>query len=247
MPAAPVAAAPAEAAPVPEPKVPEAPPLSEAELDAMFQGQPEPEPVESLVSEEPTGEEPTDLEKIPDPEPIPQVLTSADTEAAPPKKLWVKLVAAGVAGLVVIGGVAGLFFARTTIMTALPWTKSLYDKVGLSGEVLGAGLDIRGVKSDRETEGGIDILIVRGVIANISDTTRDVPLIRVALFDASGKEVQSTVVPPLKPQIEPAGNIGFRARLPDPSPLARRLEVTFTDKDPKAAPASTPPEKTKAN
>jgi hypothetical protein len=217
----------------------------------MFQDQPEPEPVESLVSEEPTEEEPIDPEKIPDPEPIPQVLTSQDTEAAPPKKLWVKLVAAGVAGLAIIGTAAGLFFARASIMAALPWTKSLYDKVGLSGEVLGAGLDIRGVKSDRETEAGIDILIVRGVIANISDKPRDVPLIRVALYDASGKEVQSTIVPPLKPQIEPAGNIGFRARLPDPSPLARRLEVTFTDKDPRAAPkdapAGTPPEKAKAN
>ncbi len=213
----------------------EAPALSEAELDAMFQDQPEPEPVESLVSEEPTEEEAVDPEKIPDPEPIPQVLTSADTDAAPPQKLWVKLVAASVAGIVIIGSAAGLFFARASIMAALPWTKSIYDKVGLSGEVLGAGLDIRGVKSDRETEGGVDILIVRGVIANISDKPRDVPLIRVALFDASGKEVQSTVVPPLKPQIEPAGNIGFRARLPDPSPLARRLEVTFTDKDPKAA------------
>jgi hypothetical protein len=217
----------------------------------MFQDQPEPELIESLVSEKPTEEEAVDPEKIPDPEPIPQVLTSTDTEAAPPRKLWVKLVAASVAGLAVIGAVAGLFFARTAIMAALPWTKSLYDKVGLSGEVLGAGLDIRGVKSDRETEGGIDILIVRGVIANVSDTTRDVPLIRVALFDAGGKEVQSTVVPPLKPQIEPAGNIGFRARLPDPSPLARRLEVTFTDKDPTAAPkdapAGTPPAPAKAN
>jgi uncharacterized membrane protein len=218
------------------PAAPEPAPLSEAELTAMFKDQPEPELLESLSSEKAEKEEPapTDIEKIPDPEPIPQSLAPAEAEdeEQPKKKGRLRLILLIVVAVLLIGALAGLFLARHMIMAALPWTAAIYGAVGL-GESLGGGLDIRNVRSERETEGGIEILYVRGVVANVSDKPREVPLIRVVLYDASGKEVQSTVVTPAKPQIEAGGNIAFRGRISDPSPLARRIEVTFVKTDPK--------------
>ena len=101
--------------------------------------------------------------------------------------------------------------------------------VGLGGEELGAGLDIRNVKSSREVENGIDVLVVRGTVANIAEEDRMVPMIRVSLFDGEGEEVQHVVTPPLKSRIPPGAKIGFKAKLSQPSALARRLEVTFTE------------------
>ncbi|HJO96445.1 MAG TPA: DUF3426 domain-containing protein, partial [Rhodospirillales bacterium] len=87
---------------------------------------------------------------------------------------------------------------------------------------------IRNVKSERLKEQGADVLVVRGMIVNISDEPRAVPLIRVVLLDASEEEVQMSTVKPGKAEIPAGDNIGFRARLENPAATARRLEVTFT-------------------
>ena len=101
--------------------------------------------------------------------------------------------------------------------------------VGLGGEELGAGLDIRNIKSSREVEKGVDVLVVRGEIANISDEEHMVPMIRVALFDLNNEEIQSIAAAPFKNRLQAGFKIGFSAKLPEPSALARRFEVTFTE------------------
>ena len=100
--------------------------------------------------------------------------------------------------------------------------------IGLSGDTLGAGLDIRNVKSERETKDDVDILVVRGIIINVAGEPRMVPLIRVSLYNSDNEEVQSLIVKPAKPELKPKATAGFRARLEDPPASARRLEVTFT-------------------
>ena len=66
-------------------------------------------------------------------------------------------------------------------------------------------------------------------VAGISPIERPVPNLRVALFDANNRVVQSTDAAPAKARLAPAGEMGFRVGLRDPSPLARRLEVTFIE------------------
>lgn len=215
-------------APAPEESMPSA-----AEIDAMFKGEPEPEPIQSAVPEEAAADEqmPDEIENLPDPEPIPQVLTSSDADAdekPQKKKRGLGMIIGIVVAVLAVGGiVAGLFFFRESVMRIVPFTQKIFEIVGLAGESLGAGLDIRRVTSERANEGGVDVLVVRGVIANVSDVERQVPLVRVILFDASNKEVQSVTVTPPKPSLGPATEVGFRAPVRDPSPLARRVEVTF--------------------
>ena len=79
----------------------------------------------------------------------------------------------------------------------------------------------------RETDGSIEVLVVRGIVTNVSGDVRPVPLIRVTLFDGDGNEVQHIDTAPMKNQLKAGDEIGFKLRLKEPSALARRLEVTF--------------------
>lgn len=242
-------AMPAEPPPPPAAKD-ESPPLSQEQLDQVF-AQPEPEAMGSIAAEEPAAKEeetPTTIEELPEPEPIPGALAPEPEEVEGGRRSRVGLIAAALVVVALLGSGAGLFFARDLVMGMVPMTKDLYSMLGLGGEALGAGLDIRSVASERANEGGTEVLAVRGVIANISKVDRPVPNLRVALYDANNRMVQSVNATPAKTQLQPGGEIGFRVPLRDPSPLARRLEVTFieADKAPGGAPAGEPKGETKS-
>jgi hypothetical protein len=193
----------------------------------------EPEVMESLVNAPPEGDEESedvlDPDDLPEPEPIPEVFTPSDAgdDEAEGGRRGLVIAAAGVGVVAVL--VAGLFFARLQIAALVPGVASVYAMVGLSVDTLGAGLDIRNVTSKRSTEQGTDVLVVRGIITNISDESRAVPLIRVVLLDAGEEEVQALTVKPVETEIPAGDDIGFRARLENPPGTARRLEVTFTE------------------
>ena len=211
-------------------------PLSDDELNAMFA---EPEPVESLVDEEEDKEEDEDEpepENYPDPDPIPQVFTDPSSvledEERPVSVLLVVLAAL----LVIAGLLGGLYFARDGVMKIVPATRAVYDLIGLAGERLGVGLEIRNIDFERETENNIDVLVVRGSIVNTDKQLRPIPYIRVVLYDSGANALQDMVMPPLESELMPGKDVGFRARFVDPSPLARRVEVTFAEPPAKPAP-----------
>ncbi|HER27431.1 MAG TPA: hypothetical protein ENI69_10020 [Rhodospirillales bacterium] len=104
----------------------------------------------------------------------------------------------------------------------------MYDAIGLS-DPLGMGLDIRGVRSARGLEGEIDVLNISGVIANVSEAKRAVPMIRVSLFNGEDEEVQFQMVEPENAELAPGDTLRFKATIMDPAATARRLEVTFSD------------------
>ncbi|HEX9568168.1 MAG TPA: FxLYD domain-containing protein [Rhodospirillales bacterium] len=222
------------------PPTPEAGALSPEQLDEMFGDEPEPEAIQSL-QDTGAGENVEDLnalEQLPEPEPIPQVFqTDAEDEAgaAEVEKGGMGKIIGIVAAVLVVAIIAGMFFGRGFIVGLWPGAAGIYAMVGLGGEELGAGLEIRDVTSARTVEGGVDALVVSGVVANVSKDDRQVPMLRVGLLDGSGVEVQHVVAAPLKNRLPAGQNIAFKAQLPEPSALARRLEVTFTKEDKPAA------------
>ena len=220
--------------PAPEEQAPEEMP-SDEELDAML-GPPESEleAVDSLTDTSEEGEAdddgtPIDPDNLPEPEPIPESLSApqAAEDAEEPASRG-KLIIIGAAAVVVILLGAGLFFGRGLIVSFWPGANDIFAMIGLSTDALGAGLDIRSVKSERETKDDIDVLVVRGFVANVDKEPRMVPLIRVSLYNSDDEEVQSLVVAPTKSELKPKATVGFKARLEDPPASARRLEVTFT-------------------
>ena len=173
-----------------------------------------------------------DLDSIPDPEPIPQVFSPDDDEDLDDglkKKGGMGKIIAIAAVAVVIALGAGAYFGKSFVIDLWPGAKDIYAMVNFGGEELGEGLDIRDVKSLREVESGVDILIVRGNVSNVSEQERMVPMIRVVLYDSNGEEIQSTLASPLKNRLPAGATTGFSAKISEPSALARRLEVTFTE------------------
>jgi hypothetical protein len=204
-------------------------PPSQEELDAMLGDETELVAVESFVDgEDEEDSEAVDPDDLPEPETLPSSLVSPEEKMTDDVKAGRgKLVALGAAGFL-IAMVAGLYFGRGQIVAFLPMAESLYGMVGLSGEILGAGLKIKNVRSERETKDDNEILIIRGLVANISDQVRDIPMILVTLFDESGAELQSVIVAPRKKQVPPNDQVSFKARIFNPPPPARNIDVTFS-------------------
>ena len=217
--------------------------LTDEELEEMLGAETDFEPMESIVPEDSAEIQPTeveDFEDIPEPEPIPRSLT-ADTDddetERPPKRRGNPFIIAGASALsVVIVLVATAYFARGTIISTWPSAGAWYAMIGL-GESLGAGLLIAEDGADRLTEGGVDVLVVRGTINNVSDRVRDIPLIRLALLDSVEEEVMAMVIPPPRTEIRPGGIVRFSARIEDPPGTARRVLINFTEAEAPAADA----------
>ncbi len=226
---------------------PEEPDLSQDDLDSLFDEDEAGDGIGSMVessSEDGEASDFTDIEDIPDPEPLPESLTSDigeddDEDEAPTgrrgrKRKSKKAKKKGKGGLIalliviiLLGGLgAGMIFLRDMVLQYVPAMSMVYEMVGL-GAPLGDGLEIRNVNSERGSSEGVDFLVLSGNIANIEDEPKPVPLIKALLFSAEGEEIQSVIQEPGKVEI-PAGEVlGFSIRIDEPSPLARRLEVTF--------------------
>ena len=201
---------------------------SAEEIESMFEGDEEPEPMQSLMGADeddaPDYDDPDDI-----PDEIPEVFTSPLSKRKQEKSGggFVKFL---MVSLLLIGGlVAGIYFGKDYIVEFYPDAEEYYAMAGLGGDAPGAGLDIRNVRSDRSDAGGKDILAVWGSIINVTDQDRTVPQIRVSLYDARNEEVQYMMIKPAKATLGPSENIGFKAEIEDPVPTARRLEVTFSD------------------
>ena len=173
-----------------------------------------------------------DPEGLPEPEAIPEVFTTPDSvPEGQERKRGLGRVVSLAAVLVLVPAVlgAGLFFGRAQVVDLWPRAGPLYAMIGFPVDTLGAGLEFRDVKSERLVENGADMLVVGGRIDNITDQPRDIPLIRVALVDASNEEIRSLVVSPNKGRIPAGASIRFKARLENPPGMASGLEVTFTE------------------
>jgi len=207
--------------------------LSPDQLDEMFGEDTETDPFFADGSDDGDEGGIDNLEDLEDPEPIPGGFMDDDADEATggdKKKKGDKGKIIAIAAVVILLALgAGAFFGRSFIIDMVPQAEAVYDMLNIGGGEIGEGLDIQNVKSLREVESGVDILVVRGDVANVTEEERMVPMIRVVLYDGAGEEVQSVVAAPLKNRLPAGAKIGFSAKLPEPSALARRLEVTFTE------------------
>lgn len=224
------------------------PDLSQDDLDSLFDEDDATDGIGSMVessSEDGTNDGFDSIDDIPEPDPLPESLTSdlndddMDDDAPVSRRGRKKVGKAkkakkGGAGLTIalvlvvfLGGLgAGMVFLRDTVLSYVPALGAVYEMIGL-GATLGEGLEIRDVASERGTEGGTDFLILSGNVTNIAEDIMPLPLIKALLIDAGGEVIQSVVQEPGKMEIPAGESLRFSVKIEEPSPLARRLEVTF--------------------
>jgi len=224
------------------------PDLSQDALDSLFDEDDATDGIGSMIEATPPddGDDGFDsIDDIPEPDPLPESLTAdiddddMDDDDAPKsrrgrKKKPTKGKKKGGAGLIIalvlvllLGGTgAGMFFLRDMVLQYVPALGVVYEMVGLSA-ALGEGLEIRDVKSERGTTEGVDFLMLSGKITSVAEKPMPVPLIKALLIDAEGETIQSVIQEPGATEIAAGKVLGFAVKIDEPSPLARRLEVTF--------------------
>ena len=140
--------------------------------------------------------------------------------------------------LAVIGSGA---FARKQIVELWPPAAKLYAMLALPVGSIGSGLNLRSIASERMESDVGEVLIVRGSVFNVSGSKRNVPNVKLTLFDAEEKELQSAVFAPQRPTMLAGEDMTMRMQLVNPALEATRLEVTFTEEQVTADAKSTPP------
>jgi predicted Zn finger-like uncharacterized protein len=210
------------------------------DIDDMFEDDEDIEPFESLINND---DEEDDLESIDspdqmeDPDYIPDVFSAEEQEPdddLPKKSILGKVIA--VFFVLLIGGlVAGTFFFKDELVAKVPQLNDVFKMIGF--HQVGDGLQIQRVEHAQETDQGLEVLVIRGQIENVADGPRPVPMVRAILFDAEGENIQHADVAPLKSELKKGEKMSFKIRVREPSPLRRRITVTFIDPADMAAPA----------
>jgi len=202
------------------------------DIDDMFEDDEDIPPFESLINND---DEEDDLEAIEspdqmeDPDYIPDVFTAEEQEPdddLPKKSILGKIIA--LVFVLLIGGlVAGTFFFKDELVAKVPQLNDVFKMIGF--HQVGAGLQIQRVEHARESDQGLEVLVVRGQVENVADGPRPVPVLRAILFDAEGEPIQQTDAAPLKSELKKGEKMSFKIRVREPSPLSRRITVTFID------------------
>ena len=163
-----------------------------------------------------------------EPDPIPAMFGSPDDDDDDaPRRRWPAVL---LLLTVLIGGLgAGAWFARQDIVASVPQAAGIYAALGVPVETLGMGLRFQNVAGERVVEDGVDTLIVRGFIANVANGDRSVPHLRLTLYDAEDRPVQTMVSRPPQTAVASESTAGFRLTLENPPATARRFEVDWTD------------------
>ncbi len=114
--------------------------------------------------------------------------------------------------------------ARAIVQSA-PQMASFYAAIGLPVNL--RDLVLRELKTFNETRDGVPTLVSDGVIASIGRTPVDVPRLRLALRDATRREIVSWTAVPAQSTLAPGETLAFRSRLASPPEHGHDVVVRF--------------------
>ncbi len=128
--------------------------------------------------------------------------------------------------VVATGLAAGFYFGRAQLVAMVPQMTRLYDLVGLSAESAELGLELRDVKSVRRLVDGERVVVIEGLVVNVSDQTRKVPPLRASLTDAEGVELDRWTFEAADASLAPGGATEFETVAKNP-PREGNLSIDF--------------------
>jgi len=160
------------------------------------------------------------------PETMPDMFTLRPPKPAPRRRggsiLWVVVFLLFSAALA-----TGLYYFQDRLIDHWPGLSKYYDKAGVREEVVGAGLSFRNYTTERLPQDNSEVLIVRGVIANGTEQRKELPMLRLALYNGPTLLQQKIFSPP-QTALDARATVGFKVTLDQPDATATRFEVTFT-------------------
>jgi predicted Zn finger-like uncharacterized protein len=130
---------------------------------------------------------------------------------------------AAIAALVLV--IFCLVATRQQLVRFLPQTASLYAWIGLPVNL--RGLAFENIKTIREVREGVPMLVVEGEIVGTTGRHTEVPRLRFAVVDGSGKEIYAWTARPSRTLLPPGETLPFRSRLASPPADANGVSVRF--------------------
>jgi predicted Zn finger-like uncharacterized protein len=195
-----------------------------------YQLPPEPEPPAVVEDAPPLA--PADQEEVPPPPAAENTPEDIESVAArrlrrpPPRARWRwPMPGWGTAVLLLITINIGLIAWRVDIVRLLPQTASIYAAIGLDVNL--RGLAFTELVTRKETQDGVQMLLIEGVIKSNSRYPTDVPRLRFAVRNAKGQEIYTWTAVPARNQIAPGATMPFRTRLASPPPDSQAVLVRF--------------------
>ena len=119
----------------------------------------------------------------------------------------------------------GVLQWRATVVRYFPQTGALFSMLGMPVNL--RGLIFQEVKSRSELHDGVMVLVVEGVIVNLTRNTLEVPRLRFGLRNGIGHEVYAWTALPSRPLLGSGDGLPFRTRLASPPPDGHDVIVRF--------------------
>ncbi len=120
-----------------------------------------------------------------------------------------------------------LIVGRYDVVRHFPAIQPVYTLIGLETEPLGNGLDFKDTFFDIMREDGVQTLLVKGTVVNVSDTDKKMPFIWLILTDEAGNITEEQTLAPVKETIAPGEVLPFETKIKPMNRLTRQIEVTF--------------------
>jgi predicted Zn finger-like uncharacterized protein len=168
------------------------------------------------------------------PAPVPADAPRADIESAaarrirrptPRRQSRATMPGWTIAVLALVAVNIGLVGWRADVVRLFPQTASIYAAIGL--EVNLRGLVFTELITRKETEDGVPMLVVEGMIKSTSRRDIAVPRLRFAIRNAGGHEIYSWTSMPERSVIAPGATLRFRSRLASPPLEMQGVLVRF--------------------
>ncbi len=127
--------------------------------------------------------------------------------------------------IVALGGIVlVLFAARHQVVRYAPQTASFYALFGMPVNL--RGLDFENIRVTRTVQDGIPVLVVEGKIT-ATTAVADVPRLRFAIHDQSGKEIYTWSMMPSRSLLASGESLPFRSRLASPPAEGHNVSIRF--------------------
>jgi len=174
------------------------------------------------------------VEQLPPPEPaVPPESEATDSESfiARRRRLQTKREKSRRASrwtaivLVLFAFNVALIGARSEVVRYLPQTASLFAAIGLPVNL--RQLDFQDVRITRETENGVNMLMVSGKVVSKASKPLEVPRLRFAARNASGQEIYTWTARPERSILPPGETMEFHTSLAKPPAEATDVMVRF--------------------
>jgi len=121
--------------------------------------------------------------------------------------------------------ILGVLQWRAAVVRHFPQTASLFSMLGMPVNL--RGLIFQEVRTKSEFHDGVMVLVVEGVIVNLTRNTLEVPRLRFGLRNGTGHEVYAWTALPSKTLLGSGDGLPFRTRLASPPLDGRDVIVRF--------------------